>query len=455
MCRNLASWITAPFDRSEVALSVRIRCALLAFVLLLAASSPLNGASINCAGGDVACLVKAINAANASAKPDTIKLSAGVYTLTAEDNMDDGPNGLPSITSRIKIRGKGPGQTIIQRDPSSDRDLRIVHVGPTGDLTLEGVTIKGGFSFDNIHQKATGVFNRGTAHLVNSVVSENVAVFGPAGVQNEGTMTIVASIVANNLGIDGAVAGGIVNSGRMQISRTTVNNNCGESSGGIANGGILEINDSAISRNTAGVPAGGGGGVLNSGTLTLTNSTIVENGIACSLPTPFAAAEPPLVLGGRAIYNFGGIVIVKSSTIARNVPDLVGFATGGIFNSLGSVEIENTILASNDSAELPGDCFADSGAIVSLGNNLIGDATGCSIELLESDLVGDPGLADFADDGTPGNGRLPLLAGSQAIDSGDHRSCPKRDQLGSKRKKPCDIGAVEFQKRPARAHGQP
>lgn len=455
MSRNSASCSTQPSSRSGSGLLRSLRAAFLTLLFAFALLPPLQAATFNCSSGDAACLAQAITAANATAKADTIRLAAGVYTLPAEDNTEDGANGLPSITSKIKIKGKGSDQTIIQRDPSSDRDMRIVHVGATGNLTLEGVTLRGGFSFDSLHQNATGIFNRGTTHLIDSVVSENVAIFGPAGILNVGTMTIVDSIVANNLGIDGASAGGIVNAGGMRISGTTIDHNCGESSGGIFNGGILEITDSAISRNTAGVPAGGGGGVSNSGTMTLTNTTIVENGIACSLATPFAAADPPLVLGGRAIYNFGGVVTVKSSTIARNVPDLVGFATGGIFNAFGSVEIENTILALNDSDELPGDCFTDSGAIISLGSNLIGDATGCNIVLLQSDLTGDPGLEDYADDGTPGNGHLPLHADSSAIDSGDQRSCPKRDQLGNRRKKPCDIGAVEFQKRPAKTRGRP
>jgi hypothetical protein len=54
-----------------------------------------------CAAGDVACLIAAIHAANATGEADTITLAAGIYSLTAVDNDIDGPNGLPSMTSPL------------------------------------------------------------------------------------------------------------------------------------------------------------------------------------------------------------------------------------------------------------------------------------------------------------------------------------------------------------------
>jgi hypothetical protein len=88
----------------------------------------------------------------------------------------------------------------------------------------------------------------------------------------------------------------------------------------------------------------------------------------------------------------------------------------------------------------------DSGGVVtSLGTNLIGDRTGCTITLQSSDLEGDPGLAAFTDDGTPGNGHFPLLQTSRVIDVGNDTACPLTDQLGQPRVGQCDIGAIEFQ----------
>ena len=85
-----------------------------------------------------------------------------------------------------------------------------------------------------------------------------------------------------------------------------------------------------------------------------------------------------------------------------------------------------------------------SGTVTSLGHNLIGDLTGCTITLQPSDLTGDPGLGEFTDDGAPGNGRFPLLPGSPAIDAGNDAACPATDQLDTPRLGACDIGAIEF-----------
>jgi hypothetical protein len=59
-------------------------------------------------------------------------------------------------------------------------------------------------------------------------------------------------------------------------------------------------------------------------------------------------------------------------------------------------------------------------------------------------------VGEFTDDGTPGQGHLPLLAGSQAINAGDPEVCAEdpqlaTDQLGQPRVGICDIGAIEFQ----------
>jgi hypothetical protein len=124
------------------------------------------------------------------------------------------------------------------------------------------------------------------------------------------------------------------------------------------------------------------------------------------------------------------------------------------------VQVQNTILARNTinnyltGVTSPSDCF---GPITSLGHNIVGDTTGCTIALQSTDYVGDAKLGAFTDqikaaDGSlQGNGQVPLLAGSPAIDGGDFNSCSRTDQLGYPRVdanldcgQTCDIGAVEY-----------
>ena len=91
------------------------------------------------------------------------------------------------------------------------------------------------------------------------------------------------------------------------------------------------------------------------------------------------------------------------------------------------------------------------GVLGSLGHNLFGDLTACSLTLEDTDLTGAPGLDTFTDEGTPGHGYFPLLPTSPAIDAADDAGCPRRDQRGQRRvdirgvgASLCDMGAIEF-----------
>src|SRR5713226_5562203 len=97
------------------------------------------------------------------------------YTLTAVDNDTDGPNGLPSITSTLTIKGAGADTTILER-ASSAPGFRLVHVAASGNLTLTKVTLTGGAAFSG-----GGLFNNGgTIRLVQTTVAGNTS-------QGEGT----------------------------------------------------------------------------------------------------------------------------------------------------------------------------------------------------------------------------------------------------------------------------
>src|SRR5919201_1384987 len=68
-----------------------IACGVL-LLSLVSLAPPSQAADFACTAGDVACLIDAINTANANGEENTIPLEAGTYTLTAVDNDTDGPN---------------------------------------------------------------------------------------------------------------------------------------------------------------------------------------------------------------------------------------------------------------------------------------------------------------------------------------------------------------------------
>jgi hypothetical protein len=365
---------------------------------------PTQAAEFSCMAGDVACLSTAINAANANGEENTIALEAGAYTLTALDNMTDGANGLPSITSTLTITGAGAETTIVERAIDAPR-FRIFHVGAAGILTLQGIMIRGGQEEDG-----GGIFNNGgRLNLNTSTIADSLADFEGGGIFNaDGVVTVTNSTIArNSVGPGGG--GGLENAGgEVTIAHSTITDNEAELGGGIFNFlfGTVTVTNSTIAGNIAEA----GGGIVNSSTVTIVNSTIANNIAAFG--------------SGGGIATSFGTVTITNSTIAGNLAD-VG-AGGGIDNFMGIIELQNTILARN-TAQSPGesnqgpDCF---GPVTSLGNNLIGDPTDCTITLQASDLTGSPGLGDFTDDGTPGHGHFPSLAASRAINAGNDDACP-------------------------------
>jgi hypothetical protein len=403
----------------------------IALVLTVGIPSVASATDFFCGSGDVGCVIRSIESANAGRGRDTIILEAGTYPLTDVDNTVDsdpfGGNGLPSITGRITIQGAGADATILD----GSGHLRLLHIAASGRVTLQGLTMLGG----NHRASGGAILNRGHLTVSQAVIRDNLipgAVGGEGGgIFSEGTLRVVDSQILHN---SAHLGNGIWSVGTLHVVRSTIAQNfSGDAAGGLFASGTTTIRDSAITHNSAGFSVGGGLAV--SGDITITNTTIALNGApvggglrVSTLPT------------GQAIVRLTNV------TIADNRSSDGG---GGLRVEAGAtVLLQNTIIARNTDfgAPNPPDCASD-GALTSLGNNIIGNVDGCAIDLAPTDFVGDAGLGAFEDDGTPGNGHIPLTALSPAINSANAEACPARDQLGLSRhrRRGCDIGAVEFQ----------
>jgi len=222
------------------------------------------------------------------------------------------------------------------------------------------------------------------------------------------------------------------------VENSTIARNVSADGGGIYNFGSLVVKNSAIIFNSADVVQPGGGIHNAGGSVEILNTTIANNRAG--------------LFGGSGIFNgSGGRISITNSTIRENgrfrVPTSIQIGATGIVNDEGSVQIQNTIIAGNIQQPVvipppPLDC---SGTITSLGNNLVGDPSGCDINLQPSDLTGDPGLDSFVEEDLPGRAFYPVLAGSPVIERGNPSACLQSDQLGNLRVGICDIGAIEFQ----------
>jgi hypothetical protein len=228
-----------------------------------------------------------------------------------------------------------------------------------------------------------------------------------AGASNFRIFNIASNVIATISGLtiaNGNAAsdfgGGISNSGTLTLTNTAVYGNSAFFGGGISNGlGTLTVSGSTIAGNSA---TGGAG--ISGGTLNLVNSTISGN---------MASGNG----GGIAV----GMVTITNSTIAGNSAS--GFG-GGLFNNAANganLTARSTILALNTASDGPD----VSGPLASQGFNLVGNSSGATISpILFTDQVGsagspiDPLLNFLRDDGGATITRA-LLPGSPALDKGD------------------------------------
>ena len=219
-----------------------------------------------------------------------------------------------------------------------------------------------------------------------------------------------------NTGVTAALKGLVITAGK----------DITEPGGGILNGGTLTVTNSTFSGNSSDE----GSGIANSGTLTVANSTFSGN---ISRGT------------GGGIANVGTLT-VTNSTFSGNTAQAAG---GGIFNK-GSLVYTNTLLADSPGA---GDCYTDvpGGGTTGAGskNNLVRDDSGgfnCGTRGTHYQ-VGDPLLGALGAYGGSTQ-TFALLPGSPAIDAGDSATCSSvpvsaKDQRGVARPAACDIGAFE------------
>lgn len=381
--------------------------------ILVTISGTSHAVEFSCMAGDSACLVRAIMQANANGEANTILLGDGIYTLTTSA-IPTLSVGLPPISSRLRIQGASATATLIQGEPnvSTDNVFRLIEVEANGNLTLANLTLQGGIA--PLFRGGGGVRNVGILTVLDSIIKQNQAGLGGScgGIESHGMLIVIRSTITENTSSERG--GGICQfNAAAYIAGSSIVRNRGADGGGISTeSGSLIVQNTTIARNTA--RRDGGGAEIN-GNAAFINSTISENSVDGGPPFP----------GG------GGILV--SSNLDP-----------------GTVTLINTILAGNHTPALSSpDCRLFSvttttapGVLRSFGNNLLGDLTGCAIILLSTDLIGDPGLGEFRDNGAPGNAHFPLRIKSQAVDAGNNAACPRTDQLGRRRGGPCDIGAI-------------
>jgi CSLREA domain-containing protein len=148
--------------------------------------------------------------------------------------------------------------------------------------------------------------------------------------------------------------GGILNSGRLTLQQSRVMGNRAYLGGGIFNYGTLTVDTSTVSGNIADDSSAGGGGIHNQGTLKLIDSTISGNnsnhlgGGLYNWERASATISGSTLNGNNANWSGGaimndGIMTMVNSTLNANTATAFG---GGILNE-GSLSLSSVTIAAN------------------------------------------------------------------------------------------------------------
>jgi len=320
-------------------------------------ANPGNGIAADSLGATT--LRAAIQEANALAGPDLIILPAGTYTLSRTGaNEDSGSTGDLDITSEITIVGAGASRTFID---GADID-RILHVLGTGALSLSGVTIRNGTALN-----AAGILNSGRLQILDSIIENNVAT-----------------------GAGNSVGGGIGNAqGILEMTRVTIRGNSATVNGGglYNSGGTITMTDCIVENNAATVD-GGGLSIFN-GSLNMTGGFIRNNSAA---------------VDGGGLSTENAVVTLTDVSVTGNI----AAGDGGGLNSIGLAQLRvfNSLISGNTATNGYGGGIRNFNATFGLRDSTVsGNQTGRSGGGFDNDT----GLAEIVNS---------LFQGNAAVEAG-------------------------------------
>lgn len=325
-------------------------------------------------------LREAVVAANTTPGDDTIELPAGVYQLTLDTYLAADHYGSLEVereTGTTSILGEGRDVTVI--DATTLRTLglnnpdRVFTVGYHAGLELVGVTVTGGYTENALSadRDGGGIWNgNGTLTVTDCLIEGNVAGVNGGGIANSyGTATISNTIIRDNNTdppdyTTTGYGGGIYNTGTMTIFDSTIELNASDYGGGIANEewledypATLDIENSVITNNTA--KRGGGLANVFLGTATVTDSLFTGNHATRNWDVGLNTYNR-----GGGILNWAADLTIIRSTITGNEARAThaihpaSGGGGGIANDLGDLTVIDSTVSGNEAIcdqKLPGD----------------------------------------------------------------------------------------------------
>ncbi len=235
--------------------------------------------------------------------------------------------------------------------------------------------------FDN---GALGIYNSGEMHLFRVDVSLSSSE-QLGGIVNDGIAFLEEVKLSHN---DGELVSGVANTGFMRLRGSTVTDHATVLGfTGLRNDGIMEVIDSEIADNDSTGGSAVGGGITNTGRLTMVDSRVVRNraaeggGVrnAGELILIHSVIDDNEAIEGGGIYSSGSVDLLAASLVGGEVGNVAASRGGGVYVS-GAGETSRLSLegASAISGNLAG---SDGGGVYADDRFDLGLCATCEVKL--------------------------------------------------------------------------
>ncbi|MCP5097691.1 MAG: hypothetical protein GY943_19260 [Chloroflexi bacterium] len=397
---------------------------------------------------------------------DSIQLASNsTYTITQVHNTLNEATGLPVIITDIAIHGNN---AIIQRDTVTPApEFRIFHIGETGNLFIDNITIRNGY-LSASYSNGAGIFNVGSLTMTNGQFMNNSVGSRGGGLYNENAAAYLENVhFSKNSAHQG---GGIHNHhSNPTIKNATFEENFANNSGGAISNYYSDpyIENTLFVGNKTSVSGSGSGGAIFhwSSDGTITNSSFYGNEARSGGGFNNSHDSNPMIVnvvfsGNFASIQGGGL---NNSNTGKPTIRNVTFSGNESYNGGGmrsdsnqAPQIWNSIFWGNSAQIGPNvsihthgftaySIIQGSGGSSNWDYRFRTDGGGN----LDSDplfvRIPDSGDGDWTTLEDNDYGDLRIQMGSPAIDSGDNSDCPTNDLDELLRSDGnCDMGSYEF-----------
>ncbi|MEL7465978.1 MAG: choice-of-anchor Q domain-containing protein, partial [Pseudomonadota bacterium] len=292
-------------------------------------------------------------------------------TLTGGTDANDG------VSAGGAVRSSG---TIVLSDSEVSGNLAFASGGglfADNDVFVTDSVISGNVALDD----GGGVFASGDVTVVNSQISDNFALRDGGGAHVGGAVSVTDSVIRDNNaeGNDG----GFYSGGDVRVERSEVIGNAGDFAGGFRNDeGSVDVIDSVIAENTS----NSYGGLVSSGTITITGSLFQDN-----------------VGGQTGAVGFAGYDNTDDRVVNSTFVGNEGGSRGGaIYARSAELQLDHVTITGNTSA-------ADAAAVTALGTNRRVDIANSIITSNNGGGVSGPDLAVRGRDYVPYSGTIDIF----------------------------------------------